>query len=157
MSDLFASDVIKGQQYKLMKLDPLKAGRLAAKVIQNLAGAVSDVETIRSLIDAFAQRGTDQAEEAQEQVDGVKEKLQALMETPQLISALAGGIGKINVDQLYDIAVECVKGNLFADRKLHDDQAFNHWFADHPDHLLLVLAWAIRVNCQGFFGLGGKA
>lgn len=155
MSDAIVSEVIKGQAYKLVKLDPIKGGRLATKVIQILAAAVSDVNTIKDLVQAY----TDRRDEAQgsEEAQTVQDKLKDLMETPQLISALAGGIGKIDADALYEIGLEFTRGQLFADRKLHDDLAFNTWFADHPDHLLFVLVWAIRVNCQGFFGLGGKA
>lgn len=155
MSDAIASEVIKGQAYKLVKVDPIKGGRLATKVIQILAAAVSDVNTIKDLVQAY----TDRKEEESTQEEGatVQDKIKDLMETPQLISALAGGIGKIDADALYEIGLEFVRGNLFADRKLHDDLAFNTWFADHQDHLLFVLVWAIRVNCQGFFGFGGKA
>lgn len=154
MSNAIVSEVIKGQAYKLVKLDPMEGGRRATKVIQILAAAVSDVGTIKDLVQAYMDRKED---DPKEDGDNAKDQLKDLMETPQLISALAGGIGKIDADALYGIGLEFVRGNLFADRKLHDDLAFNQWFADHPDHLLLVLVWAIRVNCQGFFGFGGKA
>lgn len=155
MSNAVVSEVIKGQPYKLVKMDPLEGGRRATKVIQLLAAAVSDVNTIKDLVQAYmGRKGEAQPEEEGE---SAQEKIKNLMETPQLISALAGGIGKIDADALYEIGLEFVRGNLFADRKLHDDLAFNNWFADHQDHLLFVLVWAIRVNCQGFFGFGGKA
>ena len=154
MSNAIVSEVIKGQPYKLVKMDPLEGGRRAAKVLQILAGAVSDVNTIKDLVKAYMDR---KEEGTQTEGVDVQDKLKELLETPQLISALAGGIGKIDADALYDIGLEFIRGKVFADRKLHDDLAFNEWFADHPDHLLFVMVWAIRVNCQGFFGLGGKA
>lgn len=155
MSNAIVNEVIKGQAYRLIKLDPIKGGRLATKVIQILAAAVSDVNTIKDLVQAYMDRKEEEA--PKEEGATVQDKIKDLMETPQLISALAGGIGKIDADALYEIGLEFVRGNLFADRKLQDDLAFNQWFADHPDHLLFVLVWAIRVNCQGFFGFGGKA
>lgn len=146
-----ATEIIRGQQYRLMKLDPLQAGRMATKVAQQLAGAMDDAEVIRSLIEGYqANKEGDQQGE-----DG--NPLAVIMDTPKLLSALAGGVGKIDADGLYDCALECVRGRLFADRKLHDDTALNTWFADRPDHLMLVLAWALKVNCAGFFGFGGKA
>jgi|GEM_PF-2596074 len=154
MSEAIATEQIKGQAYRLVKLDPIRGGRLATKVIQLLAVAVSDVGTIKDLVQAYMDRKD--GEETPKDGEAAKDRMKDLMETPQLISAMAGGIGKIDADALYEIGLEFVRGNLFADRKLHDDLAFNQWFADHPDHLLLVLVWAIRVNCQGFFGLGGK-
>lgn len=148
-----ATEIIRGQQYRLMKLDPLQAGRLATRVAQQLAGAMDDAEAIRSLIDGYqAQKASTEGAEG-EQKDG---PLALIMDTPKLLSALAGGIGKIDADGLYDCALECIKGRLFTDRKLHDDTALNAWFADRPDHLMLVLAWALKVNCAGFFGFGVK-
>lgn len=146
-----ATESIRGQQYRLIKLDPLQAGRMATKVAQQLAGAMDDAEVIRSLIEGY-QSQNEGEQEAQE-----GSPLAMIMDTPKLLSALAGGIGKIDADGLYDCALECVRGRLFTDRKLHDDTALNAWFADRPDHLMLVLAWALKVNCAGFFGFGGKA
>ena len=143
-----ATEVIRGQQYRLLKLEPLIAGRMATKVAQQLAGAMDDAEAIRSLIEGY------QAQKEGEPKD--EGPLALIMDTPKLLSALAGGIGKINADGLYDCALECVRGRLFADRKLHDDHALNAWFAERPDHLMLVLAWALKVNCAGFFGFGAK-
>lgn len=146
---------IRGQDYKLVKLDPLEAGRLATKVAQNLAGALDDVEVIKSLIGShLSQSKEDIATEGEQKAAaGMLEKL---MDAPQLISALAGGIAKVDAESLYDCALKCVRGRVFAAQKLHDDVAINAWFAEHPDHLLLVLVWALKTNVAGFFALGGK-
>ena len=149
------SENIRGQDYKLIKLDPLEAGRLATRVAQNLAGALDDVEVIKSLISSqLSQKQDDIATEGeQKEAAGVLERL---MEAPQLISALAGGIAKVDAESLYDCALKCVRGRVFAAQKLHDDTAMNAWFAEHPDHLLLVLVWALKTNVAGFFAFGGK-
>lgn len=149
------SENIRGQDYKLIKLDPLEAGRLATKVAQNLAGALDDVEVIKSLISSQLSQKQDEiaTEGEQKKAAGVLERL---METPQLISALAGGIAKVDAESLYDCALKCVRGRVFATQKLHDDTAINAWFAEHPDHLLLVLVWALKTNVAGFFAFGGK-
>jgi len=150
----FATQTIKGQQYKLLKLDPLAGGRLATQVGQILAGAVGDVETIKSLIQSHIDRSKeDSAVVADGEAKGTLEKL---LEAPQLIAAMAGGISKINAEALYEMGLTCIRGKLFATHKLHDDTAMNEWFADRPDHLLLVLAWALKANCSGFFGFGGQ-
>lgn len=138
------TETIKGQAYRLIKLDPLQGGRLATRVAQQLSGALGDVDTIRSLLEGRA---------ASEGVEKIAESL----DTSKLLAALAGGVSKVDANALYDCALECVRGRLFcASGKLHDDHAFNAWFSEHPDSLLLVLVWALKVNCAGFFGLGGK-
>lgn len=146
---------IRGQDYRLIKLDPLEAGRLATRVAQNLAGALDDVEVIKSLISSQLSQKQDEiaTEGEQKEAAGVLERL---MEAPQLISALAGGIAKVDAESLYDCALKCVRGRVFAAQKLHDDTAINAWFAEHPDHLLLVLVWALKTNVAGFFAFGGK-
>jgi hypothetical protein len=146
---------IRGQDYRLVKLDPIEAGRLATKVAQNLAGALDDVEVIKSLISSQLSQKQDEVatEGEQKEASGMLERL---METPQLISALAGGISKVDAESLYDCALKCVRGRVFATQKLHDDTAMNAWFADHPDHMLLVLVWALKTNVAGFFAFGGK-
>lgn len=138
----FETTEIKGQAYKLAKLAPLQGGRLATRVAQQLASALDDVETIKGLVSGN-----------REAVEGATNIIES---QPQLLSALAGGVKRIDADALYDCAIECVRGNLFAESKLHDDHAFNDWFSRHPDHLILVLAWALKVNCAGFFGLGAR-
>lgn len=146
---------IKGQQYRLIKLDPLRGGRLATRVAQQLAGALDDVEVIRSLItSARDQAGKEKT--AEPAAYGVLGQMDKILEAPQMISALAGGIAKVNGEALFDCGLECIRGNLFAASKLHDDTAINQWFDEHPSHLLLVLAWALKENCAGFFGLGGQ-
>jgi hypothetical protein len=148
------TETIKGQAYRLIKLDPIAGGRLATQVGQILAVAAGDVETIKSLI----QSHIDNSKEAPELAEGeqAKSQLEKLLEAPQLLSAMAGGIAKIDADALYDMGLKCIRNQLFADRKLHDDMALNQWFESRPDHLLLVMAWALKVNCQGFFGFGGR-
>lgn len=149
------SENIRGQDYKLIKLDPLEAGRLATKVAQNLAGALDDVEVIKSLISSQLSQKQDEIATEGEQKEAAS-VLERLMEAPQLISALAGGIAKVDAESLYDCALKCVRGRVFATQKLHDDTAINAWFAEHPDHLLLVLVWALKTNVAGFFAFGGK-
>lgn len=149
------SENIRGQDYKLIKLDPLEAGRLATKVAQNLAGALDDVEVIKSLISSQLSQKQDEIATEGEQKEAAG-MLERLMEAPQLISALAGGIAKVDAESLYDCALKCVRGRVFAAQKLHDDTAINAWFAEHPDHLLLVLVWALKTNVAGFFAFGGK-
>ncbi|MNQ86647.1 hypothetical protein D3C85_1018460 [compost metagenome] len=83
-------------------------------------------------------------------------QMDKILEAPQMLSALAGGIAKVNGEALFDCGLECIRGNLFAASKLHDDTAINQWFDEHPSHFLLVLAWALKENCAGFFGLGGQ-
>lgn len=137
-----ATTVIKGQQYRLVRLSPIEGGRLATRVAQQLAGALDSVEIIKGLVEGREQSGA----------------LDVINDQPKLLAALAGGVAKINADALYDCALQCVQGGrLFAESKLHDDHAFNTWFAEHPDHLILVLVWALRENCAGFFGFGGQA
>ena len=146
--------VIQGQKYRLMKLSPLEGGRMATLVGRNLAGAL-DGEAIKSLIAGYAKRkeeGESGAEEEQ-----AAEKLEGMLDQASMLSALAGGVAKINADELYNQALLCIRGNLFAEHKLHDDTAINLWFDDRPSHLLPILAWALKVNCAGFFGLGEKA
>lgn len=131
---------IRGADYALVKLDPLRGGRLAARVGQLLAAAFADQGAVSTLSDLL-KNGADGA-----------------LDQPQLLAALAGGVRHLDADALYGIALEFTRGQVFAgQKKLHDDHAFNAHFAEHEDHLLLVLAWALRENCAGFFGLAGRA
>lgn len=155
-----AIQTIKGQPYRLIKLDPLRGGLMATRVAQQLAGAVSDAQTIKSLIKA-AMDGDGADAKAAMDGGGADAKaidpMTILEDQSQLVVAMAGGITKIDAEALYQCAIECISnGRLFADHKLHDEMAINKWFAERPDHLLLVLAWALKVNCAGFFGLGGR-
>lgn len=154
MTEGIVTETIKGQPYRLIKLDPLAGGRLATQVGQILAVAAGDVETIKSLI----QSHIDRSKEAPEALAGeeAKTNLERLLEAPQLLAAMAGGVAKIDADALYEMGLKCIRNQLFADRKLHDDTALNQWFESRPDHLLLVMAWALKVNCAGFFGFGGQ-
>lgn len=136
---------IRGQTYRLMRLDPIKGGRLAMRVAKQLAAALGDVEAIQSLLSSKEKASEPSGNGA----------LSLLADQSKLVAALAGGVAKIDPDALYDCALECIRGRLFAEHKLHDDQAINAWFGEHPDHMLLVLAWALQVNCAGFFGLAG--
>lgn len=145
---------IKGQKYRLMKLSPLEGGRLATLVGRNLAGAL-DGEAIKSLITGYAKHK--EAEEAGAEEAQAAEKLESMLDQAGMLSALAGGVARIDADQLYSQALACIRGNLFAEHKLHDDTAINLWFDERPSHLLPILAWALKVNCAGFFGLGEKA
>lgn len=153
MSEGIVTETIKGQAYRLVKLDPLEGGLLATQVIQILAVAAGDAETIKSLIQSHIENGKEaQVAEGQQ----AKSQLEKLMEAPQLLSAMAGGVAKIDARALYTLGLKAIRNQLFADRKLHDDTALNQWFESRPDHLLLVMVWALRVNCAGFFGFGGR-
>lgn len=149
---------IKGQKYRLMKLSPLEGGRLATLVGRNLAAAL-DGDAIKGLIAGYAKRkeAEEQAKEQGLETQEAASNLESMLEESNMIAALAGGVAKINADELYSQALTCIRGNLFADHKLHDDTAINLWFDDRPSHLLPILAWALKVNCAGFFGLGEKA
>lgn len=153
MSEGIVTETIKGQTYRLVKLDPLEGGLLATQVIQILAVAAGDAETIKSLIQSHIDN-TKEGEVAEGQE--VKGQLEKLMEAPQLLAAMAGGVAKIDARALYTLGLKAIRNQLFADRKLHDDTALNQWFESRPDHLLLVMVWALRVNCSGFFGFGGR-
>lgn len=143
MSAAITRTEIRNTPYALVRLDPLRGGRLAARVGRIIAGALADQGALQSAIDAFK--------------DGLA-VADTIMDQPQLLAALAGGVKNLDAEGLYDCAVEFARGNLFAgDKKLHDDHAFSSWFAEHPDHLLLVLVWVLRVNCAGFFGLRAPA
>lgn len=136
---------IRGTPYRLVRLDPLRGGRLSARVGRIIAGALADAGAIQSAIDAF-KGGEGEAVAA------------TLMDQPQLLAALAGGVKNLDAEGLYDCAIEFARGNLFAgDKKLHDDHAMSAWFAEHPDHMMLVLVWVLRTNCAGFFGLRAPA
>lgn len=145
---------IKGQKYRLMKLSPLEGGRLATLVGRNLAAAL-DGDSIKSLISGYAKRK--EAEDAGAAQAEAAQKLEGMLDQAGMLSALAGGVARVDADQLYNQALSCIRGNLFADHKLHDDTAINLWFDERPSHLLPILAWALKVNCAGFFGLGEKA
>lgn len=128
---------IRGTSYRLARLDPLRGGRIAARVGRILAAALADAGAIGELI-AAAKSGAAVGD----------------MSETKLIEALAGGVQGLDTDALYDSALEFARGNLFAgDRKLHDDSTLNAHFREHPDHLMLVLAWVLKVNCAGFFAL----
>lgn len=146
---------IKGQKYRLMKLSPLEGGRLATLVGRNLAAAL-DGDAIKSLISGYAKR-KEATEQAGEHENEAASKLESMLDESNMLAALAGGVARINADELYNQALTCIRGNLFADHKLHDDTAINLWFDDRSSHLLPILAWALKVNCAGFFGLGEKA
>ena len=146
-----ATTEIKGQQYRLIKLLPMEAGRMATRVAQQLIGAAEDAEMVKTLISSYQK-----SQEPSEKKEGAG-VLSMLQNQHELLAAMAGGGSKINAEALYDCALDCVKsGRLFANSKLHDDHAFNSWFSEHPDHLLPVLVWALMQNCKGFFSLGGK-
>lgn len=131
---------IKGTAYAVARMDPLRGGRIAARVGRILAAALADSGGIADLISAYRNGAADQLDEG------------------KLIEALAGGMRGLDTDALYDAALEMCKGQVFAgERKLHDDTAFNAHFREQPDHLLPVLAWVLKVNCAGFFGLGARA
>jgi len=146
---------IRGTDYRLFKLAPLQGGRLATRVGQMLAAGIADGDALQSMIKAYRDKTP-----AEDGVEGVKapNPLDVIQDDTKLLQALAGGLARIDADALYDAGLECLKPGFFAgERKLHDTAALNAWFEDHPDHLLLCLAWALKVNCAGFFGKGGQA
>ena len=144
---------IKGTDYRLIRLDPVKGGRVAVRVGALLAAAAADLDGVTALVDAYKNR----AQVTPADGSPVPSGLEALTSMPKLLAAMAVGIAKIDSDVLYDLALQCVRGNLFADQKLTDDEAINRYFATRQDHLFLVLAWALKENCAGFFGFAGRA
>jgi hypothetical protein len=138
-----ATETIKGQQYRLVKLPPLQGGRVALRVAQLLAGVLADAQAAGQLFGAATvQEGA----------------AKILTDNAGLVAALAGSVGKVDADALYSLALECIKPGLFTEHgKLADEHAINAHFAERPEALLLVLAWALRVNCAGFFGFRAPA
>lgn len=152
-----ADTTINGRAYKLVKLPPIEAGELATCVAQILAGAASEIEILKALAATVRDNlpGLKAATEAG--VDKVALGVKMLDEAPALLSALAGGVAKIDARALYALGLRCVRGQLFATSKLNDDRALNVYFSEHPEDLLHVMAWALQVNCAGFFGLRVRA
>lgn len=136
---------IGGNPYRMLKLDAVRAGRIALRVGALLAGAVEGTEVIETLLKTY--------KDSRAKAD----VLATLSDTPKLLQALAGGVAKLDTEALYDLGLQCVRGQVFtATAKLSDDDAINAWFDSHPADLYPVLAWAIKENCSGFFGIGGK-
>lgn len=131
--------------YRLIKLDPIKAGRVATRVASIMAAAADNAESVSALISAYRTRG---------EVPKDADALAKLAAVPDLLAALAGGVAKVDTDALYDLALSCVRGQLFADRKLNTDEDFAAHFSkdEHAGDLLPVLGWALKENCAGFFG-----
>lgn len=144
MSTITESLEFRGVDYRLVRLDPIKGGRLALRVGKVLAGGLEgNEEGIAKLIAAVKDSGGE---------DGTEKKLSELFGEASLLATLAGGVANLDTDLLFTSALECITGNLFAGQvKLHDDTKVRAHFAEHPDHLLMVMAWALRVNCAGFF------
>lgn len=141
----YSETTIGSTNYRLIRLDPIKAGRVATRAASILAAAADDAEAITALIDAYRKRPA-----PTEGADAVAK----LANVPDLLAAMAGGVAKIDSDALYDLALTCVRGNLLADRKLNTDDDINEHFDDEAtrDNLLPVLGWALKENCAGFFG-----
>jgi hypothetical protein len=141
---LIQSTTIRETPYRVVRLDPLRGGRLAARVGRILAGALSDPAAIQGALKAYKES------------DG--QAISALLDNTELLASLASGAANLDTESLFDVAMEFARGNLFAgDKKLHDDAALSAWFSEHPDHMLLVLVWVLKVNCAGFFGLRAAA
>lgn len=133
-----------GVQYRLVKLPPIEAARVALRVGKLLAVLGENsalVETILSKVKG----------------QGAAASVASMFDEAALVSLLAGTATKVDTDGLYDAALDCVRGKLFAESKLHDDNALNAHFTEYPTHLIPVLAWAVKENCQGFFGKGATA
>lgn len=143
MSNGIVSTTYGGVDYRLVKLPPKDAGRLALRVGQLLAAIAQDEGKVRILIEKAKGAGAQNA-------------INDVLGSADLLAALAGGVAHIDSDKLYDIGLECVSGKLFAAEKLHDDATFNAHFQEHPRNMLPIMAWAIKENCAGFFGLGAK-
>ena len=145
------TEIIKGRTYRMVKLPPLQGGRLALRVGQLLSGALSDVSAAQALFGMASVNTSDGG--------AVKEAVSKLMaDNSGIIAALAGSVAKIDADALYTCAMECLRGGLFTESgKLPDDDAMNAHFSQFPGDLLLVMAWALKANCAGFFGLRAPA
>lgn len=140
MSSLIHTTTIRDTPYKVLRLDPLRGGRLAARVGRILAAALSEPGAIEGALKAYKDQGTD--------------ALNSVLDNTELLASLAMGASKLDTEALFDVAMDFARGQLFAgDKKLHDDAAMNAWFGEHPDHMLLVFVWVLKVNCAGFFGL----
>ena len=143
---IFVDQEIQGARYRLMRLPPRDAGRIALQVGQVLAAALANGEAVRGLVGLLGQaKGED---------DG---KLLDLLKSDEaLLSALAGQVAKLDAARLYDLGLECISnGRLFTqDGKLAQPEDVDAHFTEHPQRLFLVLAWALRVNAAGFFGKG---
>lgn len=149
---------INGQAYRLVKLPPLSAGRVASIVAQALAGALSDASTVSTLLGTLKNRAAEKAPEGDPVADTLAGKvLDVLGDDAAVLAALAGGLQNIKVDALYRAGEECLVGQLFADTKLHDRAAVERHFGDRPQDLFPVMVWALRENCTGFFGKGAPA
>lgn len=144
---VFVDQEIRGVKYRLTRLPMRDAGRVALRVGQVLAGALEDAKAVRGLVGMLNQ-AKDEGGEAVKLLDLLKSD-------ESLLAALAGGVAKLDAATLYDLGLECITGHLFGETgKLADNDAVDQYFATHQDHLFLVLAWALRVNCSGFFGKG---
>lgn len=152
MSDAFPKVVIGGRDYKLHRLEPLVAGRIAARVAQLLAPVLKDQGLIKLLIDG-ARTPQTPAEGAPAAPGGIA----SLMGNEGLLSALASGVAGVDPEELFEVGLKCIRGRLFTDKRLHDDEALNRHFEEFQSDLLPVMAWAIKENCAGFFGFGAKA
>lgn len=141
-----------GQNYKLVKLAPKEAGRLATRLGKLLASLGQDEGVVAKLM-TKAKEADEKGENA---AVAAKSAVSDILKSADIISALAGGVANLDADALYDIGLACVDGKLFADSRLHDDAAFNKHFAEHPKNMLPIMAWAIKENCGGFFGLGAQ-
>lgn len=108
---------INGRGYRLVKLSPLSAGRIATVVAQALAGALSDAATVSTLLGTLKNRAAEKAP-----TEGVADSLagkvlDVLGDDAAVLSALAGGLQNVKVEALYRAAEECLVGQLFADTK----------------------------------------
>lgn len=149
---------VNGQAYRLVKLPPLTAGRIATVVAQALAGALSDAATVSTLLGTLKNRAAEKTAEPAAVADSLAGKvLDVLGDDAAVLSALAGGLQNVKVDALYRAGEECLVGHLFADAKLHDRAAVERHFGDRPQDLFPVMVWALRENCTGFFGKGAPA
>lgn len=148
-----ADKTINGRAYKLVKLPPLEAGEMATCVAQILAGAASEIDLLKALASTVSENLPSLKQAVEGGADKVALGVKMLEDAPALLSALAGGVAKVDAKALYALGLRCIRGQLFATTKLVDDRALNAYFSEYPEDLLLVMVWAIQVNCAGFFGL----
>lgn len=160
-----AERAFDGVNYKLVKLPPVDGGRVATNVAKLLAPVLDNKDAIGQLL-GYAKEFLGKKPEGAtpEEVEAAKaagnEKLLAglLNDGELLLSALVGGVARVDVDALYDVAMRCVKHGAWANNaRLNDDNAVNKHFSDYPEQLLPVLVWALQVNSKGFFAKGGPA
>lgn len=135
------------REYRILKMPVVQGGKFAAKVgkivLPALKGNKDDLAEF--FVEAVKLQGkTD---------DEIKGAMSENMDL--IIDVLGGTVESMDVEALYDLGIEAMRYESYAaGRKMDDDRHFNAHFKEYPGDLLKVMAFAIRVNCTGFFDFG---